>query len=232
MNKFFAALDNLSNREYLVDQDMCAYYGKSASYAGIIKAITQGHPRPGSPMYVFTHASPKPLGRFTEDNAIYQATKNDIPVNVFLYKTKEPLTCLLGRYRSKFSTIGKATEGFLQNFKSSSSVKLVEWALGTSSIAIDFRKYKRAVNVRGKYFYIDDIAENGTIVVLNEGGRGNLYNPKGEQRKHERDFQYGRSWTILRPLSGTWELKEAKVVKLTVLKWKIFFHVKLSLENK
>lgn len=172
-------------------------------------------------MYVFTNASPKPLGGYTEDNAIYQASKNNIPVNIFVYKSNDGLC---SGQRGPFRTIAKATGGFRRPFKSSSSVKTIQRALegnikGTCSIASDSRKRKRTTGK--KHFVIDDIAEEGTIEVLDEGGRGDLYTPNNELINAEENHGNRRLWTILRPLRGTWTFR-SDVGKFEVLKCEYF----------
>ncbi|KAK3738877.1 hypothetical protein QZH41_014661 [Actinostola sp. cb2023] len=54
------------------------------TFTAIINAIDVGQPRPGSPMYVFTDAPPKPVRQFTRERVIERAKAYKMPVNFFL----------------------------------------------------------------------------------------------------------------------------------------------------
>ncbi|XP_028519573.1 uncharacterized protein LOC114576682 [Exaiptasia diaphana] len=199
--KFINALDKLAKREYPREKNEDC---QEPTYTGIIRAITNGHPQRGSPMYVFTDAPPKALRDFTADNAIYHAQKNMIPVNFFLSKPFcGPKT--MGSYR----VIAEATGGLVLTFKKGSSMerlrRMIKGSLdGTAIVASDKNNRKREIKVYDKGFYIDDIAHEGTLEVEVKGTVADLLNPKNVKIYPEKADSGSLFWTILRPSRGTW----------------------------
>ncbi|XP_028517832.1 uncharacterized protein LOC110248554, partial [Exaiptasia diaphana] len=206
LENFIEALDDmLSVRDYFKEKTGDC---PEPAYAGIIKAITVGSPQRGSPMYVFTDAPPKPFGEFTEDNAIYHAQKNKIPITFFVSNSY-----CSRRARHYYRNITEATGGLAFGFRIRWSTRklkrMIKGSLDGTSIIASKRskrrqKSKRGIRIDAKSFYIDDIAHEGTIEVEAKGTMIHLFNPIGRQILPERKSRKRLSWTILRPLRGKW----------------------------